>query len=148
MTTIAWCLWSKTVATDSRVVNDSTGELVSDSANKRYDRGPVVLFMSGALSDIDEMGNAFIAGKHRVRKALDSHALAWNGEKLFELIADGGELSWHPVVTYRGAIGSGASYAQAALDAGATPYQAVKAAAKRNVFTGGKVIIHKLDNRQ
>ena len=148
MTTIAYCLKSKTVATDSRIVDATTGELFTDTASKRYQRGQITLFMAGAVCDIEEMANAFMAGKHRVRKSLEVHALIWTGEKLFEAMADNGELSWHPVVTARGAIGSGSSYAQAALDAGATPYQAVKAAAKRNVFTGGKIVLQRLDNRQ
>jgi hypothetical protein len=148
MTTVAYCLKSKTVATDSRIVDAATGELFTDTASKRYQRGRITLFMAGAVCDFEEVANTFIAGKHGVRKSLDVHALIWTGEKLFEVIADTGILSWHPVVADRGAIGSGASYAQAALDAGATPFQAVKAAAKRNVFTGGKIVLHRLDNRQ
>jgi len=142
MTTIAYDLKCGTVATDGRITE--SGEIITDDATKRHDRGALVLFMAGAIADIDEVANTFIACKHRVRKSLDVEGLIWTGAGLFEIIACAGELAWHPVVSQRGAIGSGASYARAALDAGLSPAAAVRAAAKRNCYTGGKIRIYKL----
>jgi ATP-dependent protease HslVU (ClpYQ) peptidase subunit len=143
MTTIAYCLKRGNIATDSRITEG--GEIITDDATKRHNRGALVLFMAGAIADIDEVANGFVACKHRCRKSLDAEGLIWTGDTLFEIIAASGQLEWHRVVSERGAIGSGAQYARAALDAGLSPAASVRAAAKRNCYTGGKIKVYKLE---
>lgn len=143
MTTIAYCLNRHRIATDGRITE--AGEIITDEAIKRHERGALVLFMAGAISDIDEIANGFVACKHRCRKMLDAEGFIWTGKDLFEISASAGELYWHRVVSAAGAIGSGASYARAALDAGLSPPAAVRAAAKRNCYTGGKIRVYKLE---
>ena len=143
MTTIAWDLNKRAVAVDSRITTDD-GDLITDSAEKRFERRGVVFFLAGSVADVEEVTNAFCAGAHRVRKSIDFEGIAWTGEKLFELLAERGSLDWHPVVSPQGACGSGASFAMAALKDGSTPYKAVRAAARCNVNTGGKIRVHRL----
>lgn len=147
MTTIAWDLSKLRVAVDSRITTDA-GDLITDEANKCYVRRGVTFFLAGSVADVEEVTNAFCAGIHRVRKSVDAEGIAWTGEKLFELLADQGNLEWHPVVSPRGACGSGANFAMAALANGATPRDAVKAAAKCNVNTGGKIVSHRLRRKE
>lgn len=145
MTTIAYCLKRKQVAVDSRIT--SGHDIATDSAKKWREKDGVLIFLSGDVAGADEVIHAMQAGKHRLRKSIDVVAYAWNGTQLFEITADGGELEWHPVVDDQGAIGSGAGYALAAMDAGATPRQAVLAAIKRDTNTGGKVNVIRLRKR-
>ena len=144
MTTIAYDLNRREVATDGRVTESDSGDIATDEGVKMYSRAGLMVFMAGDLADVDETVNAFIACSHRVRKTMDVHGLIWTGTKLFEIVSSFGLLDWHQVVAATGAIGSGAPYAIAALDSGATPRAAVAAAAKRNCFTGGKIRVYKL----
>lgn len=146
MTTIAYCLQRRQVAMDSRITEGH--EISTDNAKKWREKDGVLIFLSGDVAGADEVIAAMQAGKHRLRKSIEVVAFAWNGSQLFEITADGGELEWHPVVDDRGAIGSGAAYALAAMDAGATPRQAVLAAIKRDTNTGGKVNVIRLRRRK
>jgi hypothetical protein len=145
VTTVCWDLQKRLVAVDGRIVADY--EIHDDSADKRTVFNDVEFFLAGSLSDRDAVCRAFVARRRKIRKGIYMQALAWDGETLFDLIADEGALSWHPVATVRGAIGSGSAFALAALDQGATPRQAILAAIKRDAGTGGKVVTHKLIRR-
>jgi hypothetical protein len=132
----------KSIACDSRITAD--GEIITDEADKRTAFKDVEFFLAGSLADRDAVCRAFIARSRRLRKAIDMQALAWDGSELWDITASNGELSWHPVASQRGAIGSGSSYALVALSNGKTPRQAVMEAKKHDTGTGGKVVTHKL----
>jgi hypothetical protein len=143
MTTIAYCLKRKQVATDSRATDD--GVIVTDECLKHCRRGGVDFFICGTVSDEEPIMRAFLAKRRKISKAVDdSAALAWDGITLWDISAEKGILHWFPVMDQRGAIGSGREYALAALDAGATPRKAVEAAKKRDTNTGGNVVVYYL----
>jgi hypothetical protein len=142
MTTIVFDVKAKKVATDSRVTED--GAIVADDATKMHIRKGVMFFLCGGVGDAEELMMAYLQKKHRVRKTMEAQGLAWDGINLIELCVDSGLLTWHPVVSDRGAYGSGSPFAVAALDQGATPRQAVIAAKKRDTCTGGKVVTYRL----
>lgn len=145
MTTICFCLHSRKVSVDSRITAD--GEIITDEADKRTELNGIEFFMCGSLGDMDAIRQAFIASRRKVRKTIDLQSLAWDGETLWDIAASNGELSWHPVASQRGAIGSGSSFAAAALKEGKTPRQAVMTAKHHDSATGGKVVTHKLIKR-
>jgi len=104
----------------------------------------IEFFFAGDVGSFLEVAEAFVKKTHKIRKGVDAQALAWDGLDLFDLSAEKGVLSWHPVVARRGAIGGGAPYAAVALDSGCTPKQAVLAAIKKHTGTGGKVRSYRL----
>jgi ATP-dependent protease HslVU (ClpYQ) peptidase subunit len=145
ITTICFCLHSRKVAHDGRVTSD--GEIISDTRDKRIQKHNIDFFFAGNFCDTDEIVDAFHKRRRKIRKTIDSTALAWDGKTLWDITATAGELTWHPVASEYGAIGSGASYALVALKDGKTPRQAVITAKKSDSNTGGKVVTHKLKLR-
>jgi ATP-dependent protease HslVU (ClpYQ) peptidase subunit len=145
ITTICFCLHSRKVAHDGRVTSD--GEIINDNKDKRVQKYDIDFFFAGNFCDTDEIADAFHKRRRKIRKTIDSTALAWDGRTLWDITATAGELSWHPVASEYGAIGSGASYALVALKDGKTPRQAVITAKKSDSNTGGKVVTHKLIRR-
>jgi hypothetical protein len=111
MTTIVFDVKAKKVATDSRVTED--GAIVADDATKMHIRKGVMFFLCGGVGDAEELMMAYLQKKHRVRKTMEAQGLAWDGINLIELCVDSGLLTWHPVVSDRGAYGSGSPFAQA-----------------------------------
>jgi hypothetical protein len=142
MTTIVYDLQSKRIACDGRVTQGD--EIITDEAEKRLELDNIEFFFAGDVGSFKEVAEAFVKKTHKIRKGVDAQALAWDGLDLFDLSADKGVLSWHPVVARRGSIGGGASYAAVALDSGCTPKQAVLAAIKKHIGTGGKVRCYRL----
>ncbi len=133
------------ISTDSRITCD--GEIITDEADKRTELNGIEFFMCGDLADMDAVRQAFVAGRRKVRRKIELQAFAWDGETLWDIAASNGELSWHPAASQRGAIGSGSSFAAAALKEGKTPRQAVMTAKHHDSTTGGKVVTHKLIRR-
>lgn len=101
-------------------------------------------YFAGSFCDTDEIADAFAKRRRKIRKTIDSQALAWDGKTLWDITATAGELSWHPVASQRGAIGSGSAFAATALQEGKTPRQAVMKAKIHDSATGGRVVTHKL----
>lgn len=143
ITTITFCLRRMQVATDSRATDE--GVIISDDSIKHYERQGVEFWICGTVSDEEAVMRGFLSRRRKVSKAVgDASAFAWDGVTLYQIDAEPGTLHWYEVLDTRGAIGSGRDYALAALDAGATPRQAVIAAKKRDTCTGGKVVAYKL----
>ncbi|MES2625916.1 MAG: hypothetical protein V4628_11610 [Pseudomonadota bacterium] len=145
MTTICFCLNRRAISCDSRITAD--GEIITDEADKRTVFNDVEFFLAGSLADRDTVCKAFTGRRRKIRSGIDMQALAWDGVTLWDITASDGELSWHPVCSDRGAIGSGSPYAASALHDGKTPRQAVMAAKRHDTGTGGKVVTHKLRSR-
>ena len=142
MTTIAYCMKRRQVAIDSRVT--AGNEIVSDNAEKAIFQEGLIVFFAGTVSHVHEVIKALQTGRHKVRCSLDLSGLVWNGAALYEFDVEDGEIDWHEVIDKHGAIGSGAAYALAALDSGATPCQAIREAKRRDAMTGGKIKLHRL----
>lgn len=131
MTTIA-CN-GRTIAADSL---STCGDTISGKRTKKLHK----------LTDGSIIGAA--GGVTHIYRALDAigNGTAYKGNyTLLRLFPDGTLLKYegctHPIPEEApAAIGSGWVAALTAMDCGATPKEAVKAAMKRDVYTGGRVM--------
>ena len=136
MTTIAYK--HGVIAYDSRLTR--ADEVISDSANKMVSSGDSRLFWAGRTADGPVVLDALIAGS-KVCDAGDGSGIAIINGTVFAAGLIDKELWKLPISTFENvaAFGSGADYAIGAMDMGATALEAVKIAARRDVFTGGKI---------
>lgn len=137
MTTIVYA--NNEMAWDSRVT--AGGDIISDTAQKRYVHGGRTFWCSGTVGDFEEFAQSFPSRK--CKRELNVHCFVLEDGKLFTTGTDAGEIWTSPVLGPR-ALGSGADHAITAIDCGLTPAQAIKMAAKRDSHTGGKVRTQKL----
>ncbi len=96
-------------------------------------------FCSGAVSDYQRLVDAYFGAKPEGN--IDVTAIVLDGEQLMLVAVDDATGLWRsPIMLDRPyAIGSGTPYAFAAMDMGASAYQAVEMASKRDTSTGGKI---------
>lgn len=139
MTTIVFDSKAMQIAIDSR--STSGGIIKSDSRKKWFAQGKDIWFFAGAHCDMHE----FMAALDGVKpeRDLDCIALAvihgcvyWCG------VDNDDRTAWRQPLTDSDAVGSGQSFALAALDFGKTAKEAVEYAATRDVYTGGKVHVY------
>ncbi|MEE1869067.1 Ntn hydrolase family protein [Pseudomonas auratipiscis] len=135
MTTIAYK--DGVIAYDSQVTRGDT--ITYDDYEKCVERNGVMFVCSGAVSDFEALIDAYFGGKPA--GSIDATALVLDGDKLMMAAVDNETGLWKsPLLLDRPyAIGSGSPYAFTAMDMGATAYQAVEKAAKRDTATGGKI---------
>lgn len=134
MTTIAYK--DGIIAYDSRVT--SNGAIIYDDFEKRRERGGVSFFGTGATGDIDELVNIYSAGG--VVGECDATALIVQDGQLILIGCSDNKIWKSPILSDRPyAIGSGVDHAYTAMDMGASAYQAVEMAAKRDTGTGGQI---------
>ena len=132
MTTIAYK--DGVIAYDSRRTCD--GRIITDSADKKREREGYMFFGCGSTSDILNLIDAFFGAK--IKGECDAQAIVAFGGCVTEIILSEGRLFKYPV-DHEYAIGSGSDNAITAMDMGATAYQAVQMAAKRDTGTGGTI---------
>lgn len=134
MTTIAYK--DGIIAYDGRVSRGST--IVYDDFDKMREREGVCFFGTGSTGDINELVGAWFG--EEVIGECDANALVLHDGNLTLIGYDEGKVWKSPVVLDRPyAIGSGADHALTAFDMGATAYQAIEMAMKRDCGTGGKI---------
>ena len=142
MTTIAYK--NGIIAYDSQITN---GDVISDSDfDKCVIHGDMRFYISGATSDFNEFIAAYIEGR-LARKDVSCAALLVNNGVCYRLGSGGNEediLIWKHEVTDVVAIGSGSSFAYAAMDMGASAKRAVEIAIGRDIYSGGRVRTYKL----
>jgi len=135
MTTIAYK--DGVIAYDSQVTR---GDVITyDDYEKCLERNGVKFFCSGAVSDYQRLVDTYFGAKPEGN--VDVSAIVLDGEQLMLVAVDDVTGLWKsPIMLDRPyAIGSGTPYAFAAMDMGATAYQAVEMAAKRDTSTGGTI---------
>lgn len=137
MTTIVYS--NSEMAWDSRVT--AGGKVSTDNAQKRYVVGGRTFWCAGTVGDFQEFCDSFES--RRVTRELDVQAFVLDDGKLFITATDEARIWTSPVVDSK-AIGSGCDHAITAIDCGLSPAQAIKMAAKRDTYTGGKVRTQKL----
>jgi ATP-dependent protease HslVU (ClpYQ) peptidase subunit len=134
MTTIAYK--DGIIAYDGRVSRGGT--IVYDDFDKMRERDGVNFFGTGATGEINELIGAWF-GEEIVGECEASALVLHDGDLTLIGYAQG-KLWKAPCVLDRPyAIGSGSDHAYTAFDMGATAYQAVEMAAKRDTSTGGKI---------
>lgn len=133
MTTIAYK--DGVIAYDSRSTRG--GMISSDSTNKRLSVNGVNFFFAGSVCDIDNLIKAYFGTGHEVANCT---ALVSDSEALFTIGFDEGEFfKQREDIKSHTAIGSGTPFAIMAMDLGLGAIEAVKATAKRDINTGGRI---------
>ncbi|MGY1448710.1 proteasome subunit beta [Pseudomonas chlororaphis] len=134
MTTIAYK--DGVIAYDGRVTRGGT--IVYDDFDKMRERDGAAFFGAGATGEINELIGAYF-GEEIVGECEASVLVLHSGSLTLIGYTDG-KLWKAPVLLDRPyAIGSGTDHAYTAFDMGATAYQAIEMAAKRDTGTGGKI---------
>ncbi|MES9841207.1 MAG: hypothetical protein ABW134_11695 [Candidatus Thiodiazotropha endolucinida] len=140
MTTIAYK--DGVIAYDSRVTQGQT--ITSDRSSKLYRRNGVNFFVSGLVGEQEELIKAYFAEDRTGFRIVDSHAIVDDNGKVFHFGNSRNDGYWKsPIDQYECfAIGSGSDHALTAMDLGCSAAEAVKMAAKRDAFTGGRIRKH------
>ncbi|SEC25304.1 hypothetical protein SAMN05216178_3987 [Pseudomonas saponiphila] len=135
MTTIAYK--DGVIAYDSRQTRG--GAIVSDDCLKCQIVDGVSFFLSGAVCDEKALIAAYFGTPSPVPVECSGYAV--HDGKLLMVGHDDKTGVWKQELdpTNPDAIGSGSAYALAAMDMGASAEDAVRAAMKRDIYTGGKV---------
>lgn len=140
MTTIAYK--AGVIAYDSRQTRGGT--IVADNAIKRQVVEGVSFFLSGAVCDSSALIAAYFGTPSPVPVECSGYAV--DGGKLMMVGHDDRTGIWRQELdpSNPDAIGSGAAHALTAMDMGASAADAVRAAIKRDIYTGGKVRTYKV----
>lgn len=144
MTTIAYK--DGVIAYDSRQTR--SGVIVSDDTEKSELVNGVRFFLAGAVCDIPGLIAAYFGTPSPVPVECSGYAV--DGGKLMMVGHDDKTGIWKQELDLSNpdAIGCGAPYALAAMDMGASAEEAVRAALKRDIYTGGKVRSLVIDTRK
>ncbi len=136
MTTIAYK--NGVIAHDTRQTRNGT--IVSDECQKMTVVDGVSFFLSGAVCDEKALIAAYFGTPSSVPVECSGYVV--DGGRLQMVGHDDKTGIWRQDLDLGNpdAIGSGSAYALAAMDMGANAEQAVLAAMKRDIYTGGKVV--------
>lgn len=147
MTTIIYDHKNKLIACDSRVT--SSGMITSDVESKWHrDNDGNIWFLSGCVSDNDVLFDAFKDGDRAFDLQVVPDVIAImvkNDNAYLRGVTDKGE-AWTQKLTHSRAIGSGSSFAIAALDLGKSAKESVEYATTRDCYTGGKLHVFDILN--
>jgi 20S proteasome alpha/beta subunit len=126
------------VACDGRITSGSLIE--DDDREKMIEREGVRFFMTGATADYDMLIAGYL-GERVVPQPVDACSLVFRNGALTCVGVDEDLRIWEAQVPLGKpyAMGSGRTFALTAMDMGATAYQAVEMAAKRDTSTGGTI---------
>jgi 20S proteasome alpha/beta subunit len=141
MTTIAFHLDSNTIAFDSR---ETAGSLIAtDSANKSVRIGAEYYVSSGCVEDCELLIEILTKGV-KCNRDLDANVMFTNNGKVFNsnFYVKDGVFTWQLKRNYT--MGSGESFALAAMDFNRGAEDAVKYAMTRDIHTGGEVRVIKV----
>lgn len=135
MTTIAYK--DGVIAYDGRQVRND--RIVSDSAQKCLVVDGVSFFLAGAVCDEKALIAAYFGTPSQVPVECSGYVV--DGDKLMMIGHDDTTGIWKQDLDPANpdAMGSGTPYALAAMDMGASAEEAVRAAMKRDVYTGGVI---------
>ena len=125
------------IAYDSRVT--SNGVIMDDDFNKMVIVDNVKFFTTGSTPDIHKFTQVYL-GKETC-KSNDVSAFVIEKDKFYMAgVKDDGSI-WKAPLKKGGvySLGSGADFALAAMDMGASAAEAVLAAIKRDIYSGGNV---------
>lgn len=140
MTTIAFD--GEMIAYDGRVTQGS--KIVCDDYDKKYERNGVLFFLSGDLEHIEPVISSYF--DKQMVDGLNCEGFVYDDGKLYEIVAYDRGISVNENIGPI-AYGSGSDHAITAIDCGLNAKEAVKMAAKRDIYTGGKIRTFKINWR-
>lgn len=141
MTTIAYNHKDREIAVDSRISNLS-GLIVNDKAVKHVKRNGQLFVSTFSGSDHLLLIDIYFGAKAE-RESYDATVMFTCDGVVFIMSYSEGQLDQWPLLENAG-IGSGGDFALAAMDFGCNAKDAVKYAATRNMYTGGKITVFKV----
>ena len=143
MTTIVYDHKAQKIAVDSRAT--SGGIIVDDESQKwRTTESGEIWFTCGAICDEDLLIDCFKDGDKKLGVSVIPDANAFTvrgGVVLMRGVTQDGE-AWTQKLTSNRCLGSGSSFALAALDFGQDVKAAVEYAMTRDCYSGGKVHVY------
>lgn len=140
MTTIAYNHKDREIAHDGRTTRGDW--IMSDSSEKMTEVNGVKFFLCGSVCDYDLMISMYFGAKSEV--VPEANAFVIDGGKLFRIGCSSEAIFWKSPVECNDAMGSGSSWAIAAMDFGKSAVDAVKYAATRDNGTGGQIKVYQL----
>lgn len=140
MTTLAYNHKDKEIAMDSRATSDRL--IITDKFNKLKVKDGVKFIGCGMVADLDILVDCYPHGLQS-SLTLEAQAFIIDDGKVFMGSVVGGEFIIDSV-EHDTTLGSGAPFALAAMDFGASAKDAVKYAMKRDSGTGGRVKVVKV----
>jgi len=140
MTTIAYNHKDKEIAVDGRICVDN--HIVCDSFDKSVTVGDSTFFMSGSTCHYEMFAKNFENGKQDDFK-YECHGIMVTDGCAYAVACNGGSFNMDKLV-YNECLGSGSSYAVAAMDFGKTAKEAVEYSKTRDSATGGEVRVFKV----
>lgn len=147
MTTIVYDHNARQIACDSRAT--SGGIIVDDESQKwRLTDSGELWFTCGAICDEDLLIDCFKDGDKKLNISVipDANAFVLRGDKvLMRGVTADGE-AWTQALTNKRCLGSGSSFALAALDFNCDAKQAVEYAITRDCYSGGKVHVYDIES--
>jgi ATP-dependent protease HslVU (ClpYQ) peptidase subunit len=123
------------IAWDSRV--SAGGNIVNDQSNKCHLVKDLIFWCAGTTPDYGDFFRAYLGDKKTDRQ-LDVSAFVLDSGKLYIVGCEAAGL-WRSEVVCERAIGSGSEFAIGAMDCGKSAKGALKIAAGRCLYTGGKL---------
>ena len=147
MTTILYDYKNQQIAIDSRTTCDSI--IVDDKAIKYIDKGDKLWFCSGATGDFE----TFISHYNPLTETnphinADAFFLITEGDCIggvYLAVIDRDGIYKECIMDHDQALGSGSSWALAALDHGKTAKEAIEYAMTRDIYSGGKVHVYDIE---
>lgn len=136
MTTIAYDHYEGVIAVDSRVVLQ--GVISSDEKDKVIYKGAVAWVLCGSVCDFDDFTSLTKGQRFESELALDVSGIRAVDGKAYYVFMHGDVLC-EELLTCSLTLGSGATFATAAMDFGNSAKEAVEYAMTRDIYTGGKV---------
>lgn len=147
MTTIVYDHKARQIAIDSRAT--SGGVIVDDESKKwRLTESGELWFTCGAICDEDLLIECFKDGDKKLNISVipDANAFVLRGDNvLMRGVTQDGE-AWTQTLTSKRCLGSGSSFALAALDFGKTAKESVEYAISRDCYSGGKVHVYDISS--
>ena len=144
MTTIAYK--DGVIAYDSRSCRGTT--IVDDDFDKRLEADGISFFITGAVCDAQKLIAAYFGEKHD--SPVECSALVVSDGRLYMIGVDKESGLWIEDLPLNKpyTVGSGSDHAWTAMDMGATAYQAIGLAMKRDSCTGGNIRTFQIDSPQ
>lgn len=139
MTTVAYHHKDKQIAVDSRMTY--CGVVETDCYDKTRVVGSRRYIFEGQVEDIERFIEEH--GGVATDAELGCRAVMIENGKAYDVFKEKGVFK-QAIIDYNYAMGSGWKFAVAAMDHGKTAKEAVQYAAKRDIYTGGRIHVYKL----
>lgn len=142
MTTIAYNHKDKEIAVDSRFTKSDL--ITTDKGNKVIKRDGVTFIMAGSCKDYEKLVDAYLGAPNSFN-SIECSAFVIDKCVVYEYGFDCNKNACKEVADGNMTLGSGGDFALSAMDFGCSAKDAVKYAMTRDIYSGGKVRVIKVE---